>query len=582
MKFKVHKSLSIMLIILISTFSLQYDSFGQRKGNKKKKVNNKPLTEEEIFQAEFYFIEAEKFYLIEDFAKSLDMFNRSLEINSKNAAANYKIAEIYVQDEKFEDALPFAIKAKELDPDNKYYYILNAKLSLQQGDYTSAAKNYEELFDRFEGNEDYLFDLANIYEYTDEPKKSISIYNRIEHVYGKYIEITKQKERIFLKLKDEESARGEWINLLEFSPSPENYLAYIDFLEKNNLENEVNGVIEEAIITNPSSNELLLRSSKMAFNDGKFDKSLKLLEKPIKDKNLSVETKVKTLLEYLPKLQNENKVQNVLDMMAVLSEVHESNFQVLALTGDLYYQLGKAEEAFQYYEQAVKEDEGKFEVWQNIIVIETELGNFDKVISQCERAKEIYPNQALLYFYGGAAHLMKKNYKESIYEMEKGVRYARRDKNLLNALYGQLGDAYNGLGNFEESDKSFEKALEIDENNTYALNNYSYYLSLRGENLGKALEMSKVLTERNPENTSYLDTHGWALYKSGKYKESKKVFEKAISLEGVDGIIFEHYGDVLFKLGRKDEAVSQWQKAKNVGMASDLIDKKIADRKLYE
>ena len=49
-----------------------------------------------------------------------------------------------------------------------------------------------------------------------------------------------------------------------------------------------------------------------------------------------------------------------------------------------------------------------------------------------------------------------------------------------------------------------------------------------------------------------------------------------------DGTIIEHYGDVLFQLGDVDKAIIQWEKARDLGEASENIDKKIADRKLYE
>ena len=113
------------------------------------------------------------------------------------------------------------------------------------------------------------------------------------------------------------------------------------------------------------------------------------------------------------------------------------------------------------------------------------------------------------------------------------------------------------------------------------LNNYSYYLSLEGKNLDIALEMSTKLVEQHPDNPTYLDTHGWVLYTSGKYKESKKFLEKAVSMEE-DGTVIEHYGDVLFQLGEVEEAIKQWEKACDLGSTSELIGKKISDRKLYE
>jgi tetratricopeptide (TPR) repeat protein len=69
----------------------------------------------------------------------------------------------------------------------------------------------------------------------------------------------------------------------------------------------------------------------------------------------------------------------------------------------------------------------------------------------------------------------------------------------------------------------------------------------------------------------------------GRYEEAKKYIEKAVEQEeDVSGTILEHYGDILFKLGEVNLAVEQWEKAKKMNVDSALIDKKIADRKLYE
>ena len=93
--------------------------------------------------------------------------------------------------------------------------------------------------------------------------------------------------------------------------------------------------------------------------------------------------------------------------------------------------------------------------------------------------------------------------------------------------------------------------------------------------------MSTKLVEQHPENPTYLDTHGWVLYINGNFKESRKFLEKAVGLDE-DGTVIEHYGDVLYKLGEVDEAIKQWERAKSTGEASDLIEKKISDQKLYE
>jgi tetratricopeptide (TPR) repeat protein len=95
--------------------------------------------------------------------------------------------------------------------------------------------------------------------------------------------------------------------------------------------------------------------------------------------------------------------------------------------------------------------------------------------------------------------------------------------------------------------------------------------------------MSSKLIERNPEDPTYLDTYAWVLYSLGKYNDAKKYIEKAINFDETgSGTLVEHYGDILFKLGDVNEAVEQWEKAKQLNDTTDLLDKKIADRQLYE
>ena len=86
-----------------------------------------------------------------------------------------------------------------------------------------------------------------------------------------------------------------------------------------------------------------------------------------------------------------------------------------------------------------------------------------------------------------------------------------------------------------------------------------------------------------PNNSSYQDTYGWVLYKLGRFDDAKIWINKAIESGGkANDVIMEHYGDVLYKLGDKENALQFWIKAKEAGKGSEFLDKKVADKKLYE
>ena len=94
--------------------------------------------------------------------------------------------------------------------------------------------------------------------------------------------------------------------------------------------------------------------------------------------------------------------------------------------------------------------------------------------------------------------------------------------------------------------------------------------------------MSATLIKNHPENPIFLDTYAWVLFTRGKYKEAKKILERAISTGKAAAPHFEHYGDVLYKLGDVDGAVDQWEKARGLNANSETLNKKIANRKIYE
>ena len=152
------------------------------------------------------------------------------------------------------------------------------------------------------------------------------------------------------------------------------------------------------------------------------------------------------------------------------------------------------------------------------------------------------------------------------------------DKDLLvSDFYSLIGNSYHELNNDTLSDEAYEKALQHNPNNTYVLNNYSYYLAIREEKLFLAKEMiirciDLTVDEPNP---SFIDTYAWILYKLGEYKLARKEIEKAIELNENSSVILDHYGDILHSLGLTDQAKLQWEKAYKLDTEATQIKKKL-------
>ena len=113
------------------------------------------------------------------------------------------------------------------------------------------------------------------------------------------------------------------------------------------------------------------------------------------------------------------------------------------------------------------------------------------------------------------------------------------------------------------------------------MNNYSYFLCLRKQQLLKAQDMAKKLIQKHPENATYLDTYGWVLYTLKQYEEAEIYLKKAALIDE-NGTVIEHYGDVLFELGQFKEALTQWIRAKELGGTTDSIGLKIKNSEIHD
>ena len=114
------------------------------------------------------------------------------------------------------------------------------------------------------------------------------------------------------------------------------------------------------------------------------------------------------------------------------------------------------------------------------------------------------------------------------------------------------------------------------------MNNYAYNLSLDKSDLAKAERLSAKTIEKEPRNSTYLDTYAWIFYQQGNYSLAKFYMERAISYltaEQNAGVYYDHYGDILWMTRTNDEkALENWKKAWNAGVQTDELKQKIENK----
>ena len=178
------------------------------------------------------------------------------------------------------------------------------------------------------------------------------------------------------------------------------------------------------------------------------------------------------------------------------------------------------------------------------------------------KAFDRFPQETAFLEMASVGDFNREDYDSVLQLCDKVLETAPQDSSKTLRAWSTIGDIWHRKGDAKKAYKAYDKALKINPNYIYVLNNYAYYLSMEGRNLKKAYEMSKKTIEAEPDNSTYLDTFGWILYLQGKALEAKPFFKHAMLYGGKDSaVILDHYAEVLYELKEYDLAFVYWDLA---------------------
>lgn len=520
-----------------------------------------------------------------NYPEAINKFKKCLDIYPNHAASLYEIAYISNGIGKSADAIPYAEKAVALDESNEWYRLLLAKCFMETGRFHEAADAFSRLVKQNPNKVDYYFLWASSLLRGGKPKEAIEVYDRIEGLIGVSEEISLQKERIYLMLNQFDKAVAEAQKLIKSNPGEVKFHRLLaELYLQNNKTDKAMEVCEVIFRIDPNDPETHLMLADYYEKLGQDDKAFSHLKIAFENPDLNIDDKIKILISYfnLPeKFKSEREESDIL--MNILLRVHPNDARTHSIHGDFLFRDGKNAEAREAFRRAISIDRTRYPIWQQVMALDELLNDFDAMETDSRQAMELFPSEPYTYLFNASANYHKKNYKRAIEVANEGKDYVVGDKKMLAHFYSVMGDCYNALKEYPKSDEVYEKALNLDPENANIMNNWAYYLSLRNEKLEKAEQMSRKSNQLVKDNPAYEDTYAWILYKQKNYEEAKRWQERAIEhSKESNGTLLEHYGDILYQLGQKEKAIEYWKKAKSAGKHSDFLDKKLADKVLYE
>jgi tetratricopeptide (TPR) repeat protein len=142
----------------------------------------------------------------------------------------------------------------------------------------------------------------------------------------------------------------------------------------------------------------------------------------------------------------------------------------------------------------------------------------------------------------------------------------------------ELGAVLDKQKKYDESEAVFRQLISREPENAAALNYLGYMLAERGERLTESIDLVKRALAIDPDNGSYLDSIGWAYFKGNKLDLALEHLQKAADMLTTNSVVQDHYADVLFRLGRYDDAIVAWNRA--LSGDNDAIDRGDIDKKI--
>lgn len=537
-------------------------------------------------RADSLFFVAQRSKMLGDFKTAITQFSDYLRLNKKNPTVYYELSRLFMEVNNPNYALGFARRAAAMDTSNRWFQMALADALGLNNQFDSAAVVYDRLSRQYPESEDYLFNKAMLLSKAGKNDDALAVLDQLEQKTGAIEELIYQKQRLLLKESKVDEAALEIRKLITQSPQElRYYLLLAEVYDANDRVKQATAVYDTVLARDPGNPRALIAMANFARKKGNQEAYWKYLTKAFSNPDYSIDEKVAFIYPYLQMLQTDSsKLEEGLQLTQLVINAHPGEAKAYALQADMYSQANLLDSALANYNKAISLDSTRFSVWYQLMWIYSRKDEPAQLLKVSNAATTRFPEEFMGYYFKGVANFLLQQYPASIDALNKALLLGSGDKRFTGDVYSLLGDAYHAIGQHTQSDSSYEKALVLRPDDAVVLNNYSYYLSMRSEQLDKAERMSRRSLELQPESATYMDTYACILFRRGKYEQARQWIEKALQDPDAqkDPNVLEHYGDILFNLKDVAKALEYWQRAKEKGASSIGLARKIAEKRYID
>ena len=358
--------------------------------------------------------------------------------------------------------------------------------------------------------------------------------------------------RISLEAGNAEQAMASFDRAMTVNPAFEPaYLAQASLYESRQEKEKAIAVLQKYLHqVNPRNKDIRQHLIQLYVATKDYAGGLAELEKLLEDDPTDLDAQLRVALIYGEK----KEFAKAIDRLTAILKVRPGELKVRDYLGYLYEETKEVSKAVEAYQLNIAQDPTFVDSHIHLGVLQYRHKKFSEAIAHLSEAARLAPKQPEPHIVLGLAYLQSEQFDKSSAAFEEGIRHNPKNAD----LHFNLGTAYDKLNRFDDVVRAMETALSLDPHHADALNYLGYSYAERGIKIDQALSLTRRAVALKPENGYYVDSLGWAFYKSGYLAEALTEIKRAVALVGDDPVIYEHLGEIYVKQQNLSDAREAW------------------------
>ena len=396
---------------------------------------------------------------IENYDKAIVALDKAMKIKPNDATVYYELGKNYLAVKDYKSAYNSFESATKIDPKNKWFWVGMYDVSYETKNFSQGIIVINKLI---EFDPKYKEDLTSLYMATNQYEKALALIQELNETSGKTDRRELYKSQILSEGKFQNMEITNLEELIVKNPQEEsNYISLIFLYSKNNEDAKAFEIVKKLEKAIPNSEWAQVSLFKNYLNANDAPKAIKAMNIVLASAKIDSKIKHRILNEFL--IFTDKNPQYSPDLEKAVSYFdNDTSVDVAKEIGKFFHAKKIWVKALTYYEKSVSKGLGDT-VETNLLLLQahTELKQFDTVAKKAMELVETFPTQPQFYYYAGLANNQLQQFKKAKQFLEMGMDYVVENKELEINFNIQLGEAFNGLGDFKKKDLFFAKANQL-------------------------------------------------------------------------------------------------------------------------